>query len=266
MKTYKTYSIGRDSDNDIFFDEHTSQRSLYISSHHAVLKVTIWGKYYINDFSTNGTTVNGHRIASNQDIEVRRGDSIVFGGVDGAGELDWSMVARPRTPIYIAVAVALALIVLLLMINKCQDDKSPSPAPVVDGVPVATGGSSTKAKKDTTKKDSTYTYKDKKQKKEKATDENGQDVAGDEAAKGGDSFLDKFLHQKAKKTQHQPAQQQGQSAQRPSQPAAKQKGGTQNTSADAKGSQANETNKDGSAPSDSKKNEAAEKTRIKSLQ
>lgn len=263
MKTYKTYSIGRDSDNDIFFDEHSSQRSLYISNHHAVLKVTIWGKYYINDFSTNGTTVNGHRIASNMDVEVRRGDSIAFGGVDGAGELDWSMVARPQTPIYVAVAVALALIALLLVVNKCQEGRSPSAEPVVDGVPAA-NGSPTKAKKDSSKADSTYTYKDKKQKKEKATDENGQDVAGDEAAKGGDSFLDKFMHSKTRKTRSHPAQQ-GQPAQRPSQPATKQKGSTQNTPADANDSQANETNKDGNTNQDSKKNKAAEKTRIKSL-
>ncbi len=265
MKTCKTYSIGRDSDNDIFFDEHSSQRSLYISSHHAVLKVTIWGRYYINDFSTNGTTVNGHRIASNQDVEVRRGDSIVFGGVDGAGELDWSMIARPRTPIYIAVIVVLALLALLLMINKCQDEKSPSPTPVVDGVPAATGSSTTKAKKDTTEKDSTYKYKDKKQKKEKTTDENGQDAVDDGAVNGGDSFLDKFLRQKTKKPQHQPAQQQEQPAQRPSQPSAKQKGSTQNTPADAKDTQADKANKDGNAKPDSQKNKAAEKTRIKSL-
>lgn len=198
MKIYKAYSIGRDPDNDIFFDEHSSQRSLYISNHHAVLKVTIWGKYYINDFSTNGTTVNGHRIASNMDVEVRRGDSIVFGGVDGAGELDWSMIVRPRTPIYIAVAVALALTVLLLMVNKCQERRSPSVKPVVDEAAATVGGSTTKEKKDTTKrsdtkKGDTYKYNDKKQ-EERANDEDGQDVADDETKGNGDSFLDKFLH------------------------------------------------------------------------
>lgn len=213
MKEYKIYSIGRGLDNDIVYDEHSNPKNMYISGHHAVLKVTLLGKYYINDFSTNGTMVNGQRIGGNRDVEVRRGDTIVFGGVE---ELDWSLIARPRTPIYIGAIVVLALIVVLLMVNRCHNGHSSSSTPVVDGVPAASGNAG-KSKVDSTRKDSMYKYKDDKQKA--AKEEIGNEVNADDNESGGGSFIDKYLHQKTKKQPAKPAQSQRKTTHPTGQPA-----------------------------------------------
>ena len=52
-----------------------------VSRFHATLKIDKQGRAFIEDHSMNGTTVNGKRIASHQDIRIKRNDDVVVGGV-----------------------------------------------------------------------------------------------------------------------------------------------------------------------------------------
>lgn len=52
-----------------------------VSRFHATLKKMNDGKWYIQDHSKNGTTVNGQPIPSNQDVRLKRGDAIACAGV-----------------------------------------------------------------------------------------------------------------------------------------------------------------------------------------
>lgn len=53
-----------------------------VSRFHATLKLKKDGKWYIQDHSKNGTTVNGVQVANNQEIQLKRNDKIVCAGVD----------------------------------------------------------------------------------------------------------------------------------------------------------------------------------------
>ncbi len=53
-----------------------------VSRFHATLKLKKDGKWYIQDHSKNGTTVNGVQVANNQEIQLKRGDKIVCAGVE----------------------------------------------------------------------------------------------------------------------------------------------------------------------------------------
>ncbi len=52
-----------------------------VSRFHATLKKKSDKKWYIQDHSKNGTTVNGKAIPSNQDIKLKKGDKILCAGV-----------------------------------------------------------------------------------------------------------------------------------------------------------------------------------------
>ncbi len=52
-----------------------------VSRYHATLKKMSDKKWYIQDHSKNGTTVNGQAIPSNQDIKLKKGDKILCAGV-----------------------------------------------------------------------------------------------------------------------------------------------------------------------------------------
>lgn len=53
-----------------------------ISRFHATLKLKKDGKWYIQDHSKNGTTVNGVQVANNQEVQLKKGDKIVCAGVE----------------------------------------------------------------------------------------------------------------------------------------------------------------------------------------
>lgn len=69
------YGIGTNFRNDLQITGNT------VSRFHATLKIGKNGKAYIQDHSKNGTTVNGSRITFGQNVQVKRNDSIVCGGV-----------------------------------------------------------------------------------------------------------------------------------------------------------------------------------------
>ena len=52
-----------------------------VSRFHATLKLMSDKKWYIQDHSKNGTTVNGRAIPPNQDVKLKKGDKILCAGV-----------------------------------------------------------------------------------------------------------------------------------------------------------------------------------------
>lgn len=92
-----------------------------VSRFHATMKKMANGKWYIQDHSTNGTTVNGTLIPKDQDVQVKRGDRIMCAGVAVPNPCDnerpvinWTRIA--------GIAAGLALIVTLsINYNKIID-------------------------------------------------------------------------------------------------------------------------------------------------
>lgn len=103
----KVYSIGRENGCDITINDRTD----VISRRHATLTITTFGKMTIVDMSSNGTYVNGIRIASNVPVPITRKDNISFAHV---ARLDWNMIPDTRAVIMrwaIGIVVGLLLIV-----------------------------------------------------------------------------------------------------------------------------------------------------------
>jgi hypothetical protein len=85
----KSYTIGRDAQNDIVI----SDPSDLVSRLHATLKVDDRGHYRIMDQSTNGTYVNGIRVEKFAEVPVTRKDEVSFASV---ATLDWDEVPQSR--------------------------------------------------------------------------------------------------------------------------------------------------------------------------
>jgi len=64
------------------FNNRYQLRGSKVSRFHATFKLKKDKKWYIQDHSKNGTTVNGISIPPNQDIRIKKSDSIVCGGVE----------------------------------------------------------------------------------------------------------------------------------------------------------------------------------------
>lgn len=76
LSNYKAvYGIGTSMRNDIQISGNTASR------YHATLKIDRKGKAYLQDHSKNGSTINGERLNPGQTRQIKRGDSIVCGGV-----------------------------------------------------------------------------------------------------------------------------------------------------------------------------------------
>ena len=52
----------------------------HVSRFHATMKRMADGKWYIQDHSKNGTSINGNRIPKDQDVRIKRGDKISCAG------------------------------------------------------------------------------------------------------------------------------------------------------------------------------------------
>ena len=86
----KTFSIGRDLGCDVVVNDTTD----VVSRRHAVLNVGNTGKMTLTDLSSNGTYINGIKMAPNVAVPVSRKDSISFAHV---ATLDWDMIPKPKT-------------------------------------------------------------------------------------------------------------------------------------------------------------------------
>lgn len=101
----KTYSIGRDESCNIIIADSTNM----VSRYHATLNVE-GNKITIIDESTNGTFINGIKIASGTPVPVTRKDVISFAQVTN---LDWSLIpnlGRKRLIFIIFSAIAILLL------------------------------------------------------------------------------------------------------------------------------------------------------------
>lgn len=83
----KTYKVGRYAEADITLTLNICSRN------HAMLTVASSGKILLQDYSSNGTTVNGKKI-NNQTTEIKFGDEVLFGDVE---KLDWNKIEKPTS-------------------------------------------------------------------------------------------------------------------------------------------------------------------------
>ena len=87
-----------------------------VSRFHATMKKNSSGKWFIQDHSRNGTTVNGMPIPKDQDIRIKKGDIILCAGVpvpnpcsEGGGNIGFS---TPKLRIGSIAAVILSIIAM----------------------------------------------------------------------------------------------------------------------------------------------------------
>lgn len=85
------FTIGRDPDNRyVIFDPNS-----IISKQHAVINQYSDGRITIADQSTNGTSLNDAKLPKNQEINIKRGDSIVFADI---APIEWSRIPQINFP------------------------------------------------------------------------------------------------------------------------------------------------------------------------
>lgn len=97
--------IGRGRECNVVLADTTD----VVSRRQAVIVFTFWGKMTLYDTSSNGTFVNGQRLAKQEAKVVTRKDAINFGRV---WDLDWSAVKDP----YRNTKVALACTIVALLV------------------------------------------------------------------------------------------------------------------------------------------------------
>lgn len=106
-----------------------------VSRFHATLKIDGKGRAYIEDHSMNGTTVNGKRIASHQNIRIKRNDDVVVGGVPvNLKQYIQSDVWTAVLKVTGGVATVAALVVLLMVVVNPNNEwpwKKVKPAELV---------------------------------------------------------------------------------------------------------------------------------------
>ena len=73
LEMTKNLRLGRIEGNDIVLPDSS------VSSKHALLEVKTEGIYLTDLGSTNGTTINNHRIQTNTKIMLHPGDQVAFG-------------------------------------------------------------------------------------------------------------------------------------------------------------------------------------------
>lgn len=113
LSNYKCiYGIGSNYRNEIQLP------GTAISRYHATLKITKDKKVYIEDHSTNGTTVNGVKIRSGENVRLKRKDIVLCGGeqVDIAKYIPGSLWDKSKF-IIATLATAAAVFAGFLFIN-----------------------------------------------------------------------------------------------------------------------------------------------------
>jgi pSer/pThr/pTyr-binding forkhead associated (FHA) protein len=71
----RPFTVGRRPDRDLVLDDDR------VSRQHATLLPVGHGWALRDDGSSNGTRLNGHRIAARAEVPLRDGDRLTFGGV-----------------------------------------------------------------------------------------------------------------------------------------------------------------------------------------
>lgn len=96
------WSIGSHFNNDIQIKGNT------VSRYHATIKQSKDNKFFIIDHSKNGTTVDGTRITPNQLIPLKKGCSVICGGVP----VDLSTLPWPKSSWKAILAIAAAVLIV----------------------------------------------------------------------------------------------------------------------------------------------------------
>lgn len=110
----KTYSIGRNPECDICYDDPR------VSRLHAMLRVYPTGKMEIISSGQNGTKINGLPITAEVPYKVSRKDIVTFAE---ARTLDWSQIPNPLRHMKIvlwALAGLMLLSLISLGVSKCS--------------------------------------------------------------------------------------------------------------------------------------------------
>ncbi|MBR1871960.1 MAG: FHA domain-containing protein [Bacteroidales bacterium] len=114
-----------------------SQRNRYnlsgdsVSRYHATLKEMKNGKWFIQDHSKNGTFINGNRIPANQDVQIKKSDSIVCGNIPCPNPVQGSAVPGWVWALVGGMAAAILLVICLLKIWPVGHNTDPYKATVL---------------------------------------------------------------------------------------------------------------------------------------
>ena len=92
-----------------------------VSRFHAAIRQTNDGKWFICDYSKNGTTVNGQRLPKNSYVPLKAGDEIVCAGVPVANPVPKKGAGKIIGIAAAAVAVVAAIVVAILFIPRPWD-------------------------------------------------------------------------------------------------------------------------------------------------
>lgn len=107
----KYYKIGRDEQLcDIVIDDPSNQ----VSREHAIIRRDRKGRYFITDFSANGTFVNGNQIHHGEEYPLDWGDSVSFANVI---LLDWSMLPRRKSKSILLIICSFAAVILISVLT-----------------------------------------------------------------------------------------------------------------------------------------------------
>ena len=98
-----------------------------VSRFHATLTKKNDKKWYIQDHSKNGTTVNGKAIPSNLDVKLKRGDKILCAGVpvpNPYGENSTVNYRKLLTTLLVVLVVLGGVGASIYSLRRCRNDKS----------------------------------------------------------------------------------------------------------------------------------------------
>lgn len=103
----KKVVIGRGRECNVVLADTTD----VVSRRQAVIVFSFWGKMTLYDTSSNGTFVNGQRLAKQEGKVVTRDDKINFAHV---WDLDWATVKDPYRGTKIVLAAAIVALLLVI--------------------------------------------------------------------------------------------------------------------------------------------------------
>ena len=199
-------TIGRGPENKMIIDEPE------ISRLHAMVRIDSLGKLWIIDKSTNGTYINGVRIASNVPVPVSRKDDVSFAKVR---HLDWTNIPDPSRKIKIGALAALAVIALVVLASIIVPLFKSSPAQPVNETPYYPPVS---AAPDTTSKQKPAEGKEESKAEQKADDSKKEATSADDsksekeatseesASKNGPDWANKIVEEGERKRAAEAAQ------------------------------------------------------------
>ena len=89
-----------------------------VSRFHAALRQMKDGKWYICDYSKNGTTVNGQRLPKNSYVPIKAGDEIVCAGVPVANPIPKKNAGKIIGIVSAAVVACAAIVLAVVFVPK----------------------------------------------------------------------------------------------------------------------------------------------------